>query len=151
MILNEKELNQIWSGVIRQWKNSTTYVCCYSAIFSIFIFPYIIVLTVILSRLEIWETLPFSFSAHLQDNSVLLPLVSSAHEILTLLSHFWLPDSICTVTSLFLKTLFIFLAMLKDVTDPVLKFDLVSNTAPNIKKLHTFLQCFTTIIYQFIS
>lgn len=56
--------------------------------FSIFIFPYIALFTVILRRLQIWEMFQFSFSAHLQDTSVLLTLVSSAHQISTLASHF---------------------------------------------------------------
>ena len=43
--------------------------------------------------------------------SVILPLIASAHEILTLISHFWLLNF-----SLFLIILLIFLSVLKDVT-----------------------------------
>lgn len=94
--------------------------------------------------------LPFSFSVHLQFTSVLLPLVSSACGILTLLSNFWLPDSTCALPNLFLQICFIFLKMLKEETAPLLKFYLVANPAPNIKRLNSFLQPFTTIIHQFI-
>lgn len=94
---------------------------------------------------------PLPFSAHLQFTSILLPLVSSAHGILTFFSHFWLLDSTCAVTNLFLQVCFIFLKMLKDATAPALNFYLVANPAPNIKRLNSFLQLFTTIIHQFIS
>lgn len=67
---------------------------------------------------------------------------------LNTLQDFWFPDSARAVTNLFLQICFIFLKMLKDA--PPLKFDLVANPAPNIKRLNSFLQLFTTIIHQFI-